>query len=103
MIKDGRPYSIENGYIDDKLITDRPEDVIEKVFAWIESNCIMTKKPNRNSMTSYGLKHVLDHDTGIYVTNNEFKDAMMLCGFVPSDPNELNWYFNISKKSPALN
>lgn len=30
--------------------------------------------------TSYGIKHILQSNTGIYLTNNEFKDAILLCG-----------------------
>lgn len=52
--------------------------------------------------TSYGLKHILEHDTGIYLTNNEFKDAMLICGYEPVNPQELNWTYCISKKSPAF-
>ena len=52
--------------------------------------------------TSYGLKHYLEHDTGIYVTNNAFKDAMLICGFEPADPHELNWHYCISEKSPVF-
>lgn len=103
MLKNGRPYSNENGYIDDALITNRPIEVRTKVYDWIASNCIMIKRPNYKSMTSYGLKHILEHDTKIYLTNNEFKDAMLMCGFTPADPDELNWIFNISQRSPALN
>ena len=48
------------------------------------------------------MKHLLEHDTKIYLTNNEFKDAMMICGFEPMDPDMLNWIYCISAKSPAF-
>ena len=50
----------------------------------------------------YGLKHNLQRDTGLYLTNNEFKDAMLMCGYPPVDANKLNWYYCISKKSRAF-
>lgn len=38
MLKNGRPYSNENGSIDAALITDHPRDEIELVKAWINEN-----------------------------------------------------------------
>ncbi|MBR0060268.1 MAG: hypothetical protein IJP68_02200, partial [Selenomonadaceae bacterium] len=52
--------------------------------------------------TSYGLKHYLQDEMDIYLTNNAFKDAMLQCGFEPVDWEELNWVYRISKKSPAF-
>ena len=45
---------------------------------------------------------IFEKDTGLYLTNNEFKDAMLMCGYEPVNPNELNWNYCISKKSPAF-
>ena len=101
MIKNGRPYSIENGSIDYALITDHPKEEINLVCEWIRSNFIRIKTPNYDK-TSYGLKHILERDTGIYLTNNEFKDAMLMCEYEPVNPQELNWNYCISKKSPAF-
>jgi len=94
MLVNGRPYSNENGHIDNALITDRDEMEINKVMEWIRANI---RKSNRilQGRTSYGLKHVLEHDTGLYLTNNEFKDAMLLAGFKPVNPSELNWRYRI--------
>ena len=89
MIKNNRPYSIENGYIDETLITDKDEATIAAVSEWIKNN-IRPAKKILQGRTSYGMKHILEHDTGIYLTNNEFKDAMMLAGYNPVSPNELN-------------
>ena len=36
------------------------------------------------------------------MTNNQFKDAMLLCGFKPEDPDSFNWLFYIDKKSPVF-
>ena len=101
MILEGRPYSIENGYTDAGLITSQPEDVQQEVFQWIKEKIIPRETPN-DRHTSYGIKHILEWDTDIYLTNNEFKDAMMLCGYMPVDENELNWTYCISEKSPAF-
>ncbi len=101
MLKNGRPYSIENGSIDDALITDHSQEQIDIICNWIQENIYPRKTP-LNSHTSYGIKHLLEANTGIYLTNNEFKDAMLLCGYEPVNPNELNWTYCISKKSPAF-
>lgn len=100
MIKNGRPYTIENGSHDCDLITDLPDIDMKIVFSWIQNNIIPVKTVNLCS-SSYWLKHVLQHDTGIYVTNNQFKDAMLMCGFPPVDDRDLNWIYRISKKSPV--
>lgn len=101
MIKNGRPYTNENGSVDDELLSDIPEDHQEVVLLWIRDNIIPIKSGNfRHS--SYGIKHILHHDTNIYLTNNQFKDAMMQCGHNPVDPDKLNWNFRISEMSPAF-
>jgi len=80
MIKDNRPFANENGWVDDKLITDIDEKEQKIVFKWIDEN-IMPRQIELTSKTSYGIKHILEKDTGIYLTNNQFKDAMMYFGY----------------------
>lgn len=101
MIKDGHPYTNENGYVDDELLSDTPEDHQQIVLQWIHDNIRPIKSANYNH-SSYGIKHILQHDTNIYLTNNQFKDAMMRCGHLPVDSDRLNWNFKISEKSPAF-
>src|SRR5574344_862299 len=101
MMKDGRPYSVENGSIDAALITAHPQQEIDAVFRWIDEN-ISPRKTPLLSHTSYGLKHILESDIGIYLTNNEFKDAMLSCGYAPVNPDALNWSYCISKRSLAF-
>lgn len=101
MLKNGRPYSIENGYEDAGLITEKPAEVQEIVYTWIREN-LMPRKTVLYGRTSYGIKHLLEDDTKIYLTNNEFKDAMLQCGYGPVDPNMLNWLYCLSAKSPAF-
>lgn len=101
MIRNGHPYTNENGAVDDDLISSRPKEIQEKVFDWIYQSLIPRKTVLKDT-TSYGLKHKLDNEIGIYLTNNEFKDAMMECGYEPCDPNELNWHYCLSKKSPIF-
>jgi hypothetical protein len=102
MIKNGRLCTPEwdwdgNKSIDDHLITDESEEVQDRVFEWIRNNIVPRKYVNHDH-TSYGLKHRLEHDTGIYLSNNAFKDAMMQCGYMPEDPGALNWKFRFSDR-----
>lgn len=97
----GRPCTTEDGWLDDKLITEHSREEQEEVFHWIQNNLI-PKKTTLYLITSYGLKHLLEEDTGIYLTNNEFKDAMLHCGYEPVNPKALNWNYGLSKKSPAF-
>lgn len=93
MIKNNRPYTNENGYEDAELITDLNSVEMKAVQDWIREN--VRPADTEYSRSSYGLKHVLEHDTGVYLTNNQFKDAMYLAGFMPEDANELNWSYRI--------
>ena len=101
MMINGRPYSNENGYVDYDLITCHPQEEIDAIMNWI-SNSIAPRNTPLGGHTSYGIKHLLERDTGIYLTNNEFKDAMLQAGYEPVDPNKLNWHYRISKKSKAF-
>ena len=94
MIRNGRPYTDENGWEDKGLLSDRSASEQEAVLSWIKEH-IRERKTICRAKTSYGLKHDLERDTRIYLTNNEFKDAMMRCGFMPVDPDELNWHYRI--------
>lgn len=101
-IKNCRPYTVNsNGSIDNRLMTDEPLDVKHEVLKWITENIHPRKTPNLKH-TSYGLKHIFQRDTKIYLTNNEFKDAMMICGYYPTNEHKLNWTYCISQKSPAF-
>ena len=101
MIRNGVPYTNENGWIDDELLTDLPDEEQAAVMKWISDNIRAIRSVN-DRHSSYGIKHILEHDTGIYLTNNQFKHGMMLGGYEPVDPSELNWKYRISEKSPAF-
>lgn len=96
-IVDGRAWTEE----DTALVTDMTMEEQEKVMSWIHENILPRKTPLLTK-SSYGIKHLLERDTKIYMTNNQFKDAMLLCGFYPVDERLLNWNYCISKKSPAF-
>lgn len=106
MIKDGRPYTCEGGCHDTKLLTDMftsflAASHIEKISNWIYNEVMPARSIHPSS--SYTLKHMLASDTGgIYLTNNQFKDAMMLAGYMPVDPNEVNWRYRIKLRKEVV-
>jgi uncharacterized protein YozE (UPF0346 family) len=94
MIIKGGAYTNENKVDDANLLTDLEPDEQLKVGGWIRNN-IRAGRIVMKGHSSYGLKHILERDTGIYMTNNQFKDAMLLAGHKPVNPRELNWHFRI--------
>ena len=100
-----RTSKIINGhaYTDDDtaLLTDLPEEQQKIVLDWIKNNILLRKTPNYR-YSSYGIKHLLQADKNIYLTNNQFKDAMLMCAFYPANQKAVYWNFYISNKSPAF-
>lgn len=80
--------------VDNELLSDLPEMVQKLVILWIAMKIHERKTPNYKS-TSYGIKHILENEFGIYLTNNQFKDAMYMTGHYPVNEKELNWHFRI--------
>ena len=81
------------------MLTKEEHDILSN---WILSNLYPINSFN-DVKTSYGLKHIFERDEGgFYVENDDFKSAMVECGFKVRNPNALNWVFNISQRSPAL-
>jgi hypothetical protein len=69
---------------------------------WIMENILPQKTPNKN-YTSYALKNLFEESQeGFFITNRQFKEAMIRCNFVPVNKNKLNWDFRVSLKSPGL-
>lgn len=105
-MRNGHPWSV-GGMLpgptgeDAALLADLTAEEQEKVLDWIRTMLKPTRTPYKDR-TSYGIKHILEQDTGIYVSNNQFKDAMLVCGFTPIKINELNWVFCICRNSPAF-
>lgn len=77
---------------------DLPLEKQKALINWIDRN-ISSRKTANLKYTSYDLKHYAERAIGYYITNNQFKDAMLYCGFYPVNPMDLNWNFRISEKS----
>lgn len=98
----------KNGHYDIVNDNDRPADIqslgkddILIAVNWCRDNFDQAKSFD-NAHTSYGLKHVLESQLHLYLSNGQFKAAMLLAGFKEKSKEDLNWVFNISKKSKAL-
>lgn len=80
-------------------LTPSEQDVL---LDWIE--CNLYKINSFNMMrTSYGLKHIFERsENGFYIKNGAFKGAMLKLGFKVKNKIDINWEFNISKRSPAF-
>ncbi len=107
-IRNGHPWSIgctdpntsKRGE-DAALMSDLSDDVQRQVSDWIFAKLCKRETPNYDH-DSYELKHRIQNELDIYLTNNQMKDAMLREGFYPVKVNELNWHFYISQKSPAF-
>lgn len=102
VMRDGHPCTVDafnhDEVVDGLLLSDMTDDERRTVLEWIAGNVTPGKKPNTRC-NSYGMKFWLEQDTRLYLTNNQFKDAMLLFGYQPVDASEFNWHFCISSKS----
>lgn len=76
------------------------EDAIKRIqtaYNWVRTQLRIGCRINRNR-TSYGLKHVMEDDCSVYVTNGEFIIAMCLAGFTMTTL-EYNPSFNVTESS----
>ena len=80
---------------------DLSEEEQKIVLEWLRWN-VWPAKDKLDGHSSYGMKHILNNRTGIYLTNNQMKEAMWKLGFMPTKINTLNWTFRIKKRSPIF-
>lgn len=84
---------------DPERFSDLSPDEQNTLLNWIRRNLVKIKTVNRNH-TSYGIKHLFEHDCGgFYISNGQMKGALLICGFEPSNRSDLNWCCRISQKS----
>ncbi|WP_407356383.1 hypothetical protein [Methanolobus sp. WCC5] len=68
---------------------------------WIMSN-ILPQKASKKNYTSYALKNLFEESQdGFFITNKQFKEAMVRCNFSPVNKNKLNWDFRVSLKAES--
>ncbi len=72
-------------------------DEVNAAKDWIKHRFWERKTINCNR-SSYGLKHDMESETGIYVSNGSFIEAAMLLGY-RMKPDYPNCFFNMSIKT----
>ena len=85
---------------DDHHLYELPLETQNIILDWVFWNFYPAQKIYPH-LTSDDLKEVLYKRTQIHLHNNQFKEAMLINGFWPRDPSELNWVFHIQASSPA--
>ena len=65
----------------------------ESLLSWINCRICSSRKYSVNK--SYVLKHIFEYESGNYVTNGQFKGAMLKFGYTPEDTDVMNWSFKI--------
>ena len=78
-----------------------PDDEKEALICWID----YALEPDNDNLCpnhSYSLKHIYERDMGKYVTNGQFKGAMIKYGFDPVNPRELNCYYRVKFDADIL-
>lgn len=97
------PAERQRTYAADRAMLFHPRslDGFAKACAWLAAQP-RTVNVNRAAGSSYGLKHVAEHEIG-YVTNGIFIAAAIASGFkvcpIPGSPNA---WFNISKRARRI-
>lgn len=73
----------------------------ETLLNWISENLEPFRtKSYISKRNSYRLKHNFEFsEEGFYITNGQFKGAMLASGFIPKDYDTLNWYFTLGKNA----
>lgn len=103
-------YSLTNYGDDDVNHANRPIAFLDlaaseqhRLVDYCTQSFIQRASPNHN-WTSYGLKHLFENEatSSFYVSNGQFKGAMLIAGFFPVAAETVNWVYRISQKSPAL-
>lgn len=86
---------------DEYHLLDLPEEIQDLVLDWVFWNFLPAQKLYPHKDSNF-LKSVLQKRTNIYLSNNQFKEAMLTIGFWPRDLKELNWCFYVQASSPAI-
>lgn len=61
---------------------------------WIE-HAVQASTKVDEGYSSYGLKHEYERETKLYVSNAQFKGAMLVAGYLPTKKSEQSWHFLI--------
>ena len=82
--------------LDNALMSDLSPHERRVVQDWIRDTFNPIKAYNPKHST-YSLKHLLETKTGIYLTNNQMKDALLNMGYTCQNEHKINWLVNVSE------
>lgn len=69
---------------------------MEKVVDWYASGRAAKRATINRKMTSYGIKHIIERDMGVYISNESCIAALKSLGFTAKHVKETpNYMFNI--------
>ena len=66
----------------------------EALQYWIERAIQPALKADERH-SSYGLKREYERETKLHVSHAQFKGAMLIAGYLPTEKGEQNWHFKI--------
>lgn len=86
-----------------KRFSDMDDKIRCMTIGWIDKNLKKRKTVNKHR-TVYGVKHVLQAQTGIYLTESQFAEALLMCGFQLIRKSRFKYviHINVSEKSSAF-
>lgn len=86
-----------------KRFSDMDDKIRCMTIGWVDKNLKKRKTVNKHR-TVYGVKHVLQAQTGIYLTESQFAEALLMCGFqlIRTSRCKYVMHINVSDKSPAF-
>lgn len=76
-----------------------PEERQAAILDFIAANFKKSANSGLSYPTSYKIKHVLEKYLDFYVSNEQAREAMVLSGFTPYDPESTSPHFNVTKRS----
>jgi hypothetical protein len=94
-----RRVSLLQDYGDDspKWFARMEEKRKTRLIQWILVVIEPTKRVSQSPQSSYALKHIYEADTGAYVTNGEFKGAMIANCIEPTNDEDQNPVYRIKR------
>ena len=94
----GLPHSAGYLNLHERCELDKLDNAHERriVQDWIRDTFNPIKSYNPKHST-YSLKHLLETKTGIYLTNNQMKDALLNMGYTCQNEHKINWLVNVSE------
>ena len=78
-----------------------PQDVKDSLAWWIKTFIRRVANTNHNQQ-SYGMKTAFEMASCKYVSNEQFKAAMLNAGYTPVNPKGANWVFKIYRADNPL-